>query len=317
MVACLRLPAYALVCSLLMGAPLSAQIASEPRVRLDVGGVKATAITGMPASEGCASDDADGRVIAIQIEKGAIAHFTFRKRDGSRSIINAPAAYEFKNPVAWERVRKALGDIVVIGHDVRMQMVRCGAAGRFLELTGIALRDPPVAQGAAGSPTPVQPTLMLAPPGPAPVNAPIALAAPSRWRVEKLSATQVNVTIRSNDRRSSLSVGCMRRDGALSYSADFFPPTTWSPVDFTGAIILDGTRTHWELLGSEDGYPISDGIIDNTHGFSEAARMALSQGQRLVIRGRSKGRGADVVFEIAGGIGSFTDFQKQCMSLRR
>jgi hypothetical protein len=138
----------------------------------------------------------------------------------------------------------------------------------------------------------------------------------SRWVVKKLSPQQVALTIRANDGRFAVAVGCMRQDGALAYSVDLYPLAKWRPDVTTTILVLDGKRMRWELIGSEDGYPISDGVVANRHAFSKAGRKALSEAERLVVRGRSQGRNDEAVFELSGGASRFAAFEIQCASLR-
>lgn len=304
---------FALAFGLSMNAPLRAQAAGEPRITMDASGAKAVAIAGMPSSDGCAPHDEGGRVVALQIEKAAIISFTYVDRHGSRSLINVARADEFKDAGTWERVRKALGDVIVIGHDVQMQMVLCGASGRVLELTGVSLRDTPSAKGTTGTLPGQMPTLMLAPA--AARRSPM----PTRWKITRPSRVQADIEIASDDKKFHFSVSCMSRaSGPPSFSTFFVGPRNWSAQTDGKPVSIDGIEVAWEIDGADEGVVLSDSVENNAATLSPIARMLLARGERLAVNGRiDRGPKRSAVFDLSGGEAIWAEFEARCRSLPR
>ncbi|PTM38858.1 hypothetical protein [Bosea sp. 124] len=170
---------FALTFGLSMSTPLFGQASAEPRFTLDASGRKIVAVTNLPTASGCQPATGTGRIVERQFEKGQLRGVMFREPPYDDAYINLPDAYQFRNKATHARTRAVFDDLLREGNEVRLGMVACGAAGRVVKLTSIALiarASAPVSPSAA-SPSPAAPP---AEPMPAPAtSAPPASSTPA------------------------------------------------------------------------------------------------------------------------------------------
>lgn len=147
-----QLAALAAVPAVLLVATAGA--VAEPRFTLDAGGGQIVAVSNLQTASGCQPATGTGRVVERQFEKGQLRGIMFREPPYDDAYINLPEAYQFKNKATYARTKAVFDDLLREGNEVRLGTAGCGAAGRIVKLTSIALisRGTVPAASAAASP---------------------------------------------------------------------------------------------------------------------------------------------------------------------
>lgn len=349
MIAPIPFRAALLICAMTAAASASAQPFREPRFTFDGGGTRVTEVSNLPGTEGCAPATSTGRVTKRHIENGKLTAATF-KDARYEDYINLPDASEFRNRATYERVRDALDSLLVPGVQLRVRTAACGAAGRIVVLSSVALvggrAEPPrpAAGGVVASPpgggvtrAPArdesEQVLLQAPGGSggagtaiqpdrgADASPPPVAALPARmaWRASAPTKVQFDMAISSTDRAASWSITCTRSiKGQIHFGNWLVGSRAWAPNAQSPRISIDGVRLNWEMDGADEGVVLSDSMQDNATALSPTALALIGRGERLVIAGSgSRNRPRDVVFDISGGEAAFASFQARCQTLPR
>lgn len=344
------LSAALMICAMTAAASASAQSAREPRFKFDGSGTRVVEVSNLPGTEGCAPATSTGRITKRHIENGKLTAATFRDaRD--EEYINLPDASEFRNRATYERVRDAFDSLLVPGVQLRVRLAACGAAGRIVVLSSVALvggqaEQPRPAAGSGvaplvadgGAPKPMAPdegdqvllqapggsrgpgTAMQGNPGAEPVPpAVVALPVRTAWRASAPTKVQFDMAISSTDRAASWSITCMRNaKGQVHFSNWLVGSRNWSPNAQAPRVAIDGSRLNWEMDGADEGVVLSDSTLDNASALSANARSLIARGERLFIAGMDRrNRPRDAVFDIAGGAAAFASFEARCQTLPR
>ena len=152
-------------------------------------------------------------------------------------------------------------------------------------------------------------------------------ATPS-WRVKVPTSGQVTMTITSVDRAFSWEFDCTRIGqplGSFVFLSLFTYPPGVSVYGYTRAIEIDGIQVPIEVGGSEGGVvggadgsvTLTDGVAFNIATVAPRTRQMLAEGSILRIPVRARGGSRrDAVFNLAGGRGPFSEFERGCRSLR-
>jgi len=285
-----------------------AQSPLRPTVTLDPASGQVVAVGRLATTTGCASASGTGRVVKRHVERGVLRGITFKDDKYGEGFVNVEDTRRIRDPALRQQVEDGLTRLLAVGTEVAVDTLGCGAAGRVEELVSVKLRGS-AAPVAATPPPPGSLTLTRVGERPA--------AGPTKWRLTNPTRVQSSLAIASADRKFSFSLSCMNtRSGGLHFSSYFEGPRNWSAQTSGPAVTIDGAKLTWELDGADEGYSVSDSIVNNMTTLSAGARTALAKGQRLVIDGKmDRGGARGATFDISGGEAIFARFEEKCRAL--
>jgi len=302
-------PCLPMLLLLLMPSVAQAQSSFRPTVTLDPASGQVVGVGRLSTTPGCASASGTGRVVKRHVERGALRGITFKDDKYGEGFVNVEDTRQIRDPALRRQVEDGLARLLAVGSEVAVHTLGCGAAGRVEELVSVKLKGG--AAPAAGV-TPSSGSLTLTAVGQSPA------AGPTKWRLTNPSKVQIMLAVTSTDRKFVFSLSCMNTGPAgLHFSSYFMGPRNWSAQMEGAAISIDGARFSWEIGGADDGYSISDSMMNNMMVLSPSARTALAKGQRLIIDGKMDRGGAarGATFDISGGEAIFARFEEKCRAL--
>jgi len=297
---------------LLMPSATQAQTSLRPTVTLDPASGQVVGVGRLSTTPGCASASGTGRVVKRHVERGALRGITFKDDKYGEGFVNVEDTRQIRDPALRRQVEDGLARLLAVGSEVAVDTLGCGAAGRVEELASVKFKSGTAPAAAAAATAPPSGSLTLTAVGQPPASG------PTKWRLTNPSKVQIMLAVTSADRKFVFSLSCMNtRPAGLHFSSYFMGPRNWSAQMEGAAISIDGARFSWEIGGADDGYSISDSMMNNMMALSPGARTALAKGQRLVIDGKMDRGGAarGATFDISGGEAIFARFEEKCRAL--
>ena len=293
----------------MMPSAAQAQTPLRPTVTLDPASGQIVGVGRLSSTPGCASASGTGRVVKRHVERGALRGITFKDDKYGEGFVNVEDTRQIRDPALRRQVEDGLTRLLAVGSEVAVDTLGCGAAGRVEELVSVKLKRGAAPVAAATPPSSGSLTLTK-------VGEPPA-AVPTKWLLTNPTKVQSSLAIASADRKFGFSLSCMNtRSGGLHFSSYFEGPRNWSAQTSGPAVTIDGAKLTWELDGADEGYSVSDSLVNNMTTLSAGARIALAKGQRLVIDGKmDRGGARGATFDISGGEAIFARFEEKCRAL--